>query len=113
MIATRRTSRTGKSLQCRDHIAGLLLLPADVNRSLQAKRFEEGPVYASQNLYAASLTDNAYLHQPQFRAFRERTGLPFKPYSRFGKNEQAERRALVIALVKEIWSPGRLKEVLS
>ncbi len=98
----------------RDHIAGLLLLPADVNRSLQAKRFEEkGPVYASQNLYAASLTDNAYLHQPQFRAFRERTGLPFKPYSRFGKNEQAERRALVIALVKEIWSPGRLKEVLS
>ena len=36
----------------RDHIAGLLLLPADVNRSFQKKSFvEKAPHYAKQNLY--------------------------------------------------------------
>jgi len=36
----------------RDHIAGLLLLPADVNRSLKDKAYvEKAPHYAKQNLY--------------------------------------------------------------
>src|SRR5262249_25295672 len=41
----------------RDNIGGLLLLPADVNRSYQDKPFEtKAPHYAKQNLFAASLT---------------------------------------------------------
>jgi len=50
-------------LEWRNHSASLLLLPADVNRSLQAKPFEEKRThYAKQNLYAASLDTSAYQH---------------------------------------------------
>ncbi|MBA4016479.1 MAG: hypothetical protein C0483_04765 [Pirellula sp.] len=98
----------------RNHVAGLLLLPADVNRSYQAKPFQEkAPHYAKQNLYAASLTAGAYEHQPQFEQFRQAHGFAFKPYAQFGKNEQLERRELVKQLVKRIWSPERLKEYLT
>lgn len=96
----------------RNHIGGLLLLPADVNRSFQDKPFDQkSPHYGSQNLFAASLTASAYQHQPQFAAFRNRTALPFKPYIVFGKTEQAERRSLVLALARQIWSPERLKAI--
>nr|MBA2748051.1 DUF262 domain-containing protein [Tatlockia sp.] len=62
----------------RNAIAGLLLLPADVNRSYQDKPFEQkAPHYATQNLYAASLTPSAYQHQPQFKAFYQQQQLPF------------------------------------
>ena len=86
-------------------------MPADVNRSYQAKPFDEkAPHYAKQNLYAASLTRAAYQHQPQFQAFIAREGLPFRPYESFGKAEQLERRDLVLALTQKIWSPQRLKQ---
>ncbi|WP_442755890.1 DUF262 domain-containing protein [Methylocystis sp. JAN1] len=93
----------------RDNVAALLLLPADVNRSLQDKDYvDKVVVYARQNLYAASLSGAAYEHQPQFKEFRARSGLPFKPYGTFGKAEQAERTALVKALANDIWSTIRL-----
>ena len=96
----------------RNHVGGLLLLPADVNRSLQDKPFaQKAPHYARQNLFAASLTASAYQHQPQFAAFRLQSSLPFKPYTVFGKSEQKERRDLVRALAHLIWSPARLNEV--
>lgn len=95
----------------RNHVAGLLLLPADVNRSYQDKPFEtKAPHYAKQNLYAASLTSSAYEHEPQFAAFRQVHGLPFTPYVHFDKAAQKERRSLVAALVNQVWSTDRLKE---
>jgi hypothetical protein len=95
----------------RDHIAGLVLLPADVNRSLQDKPFEQKrAVYATQNLYAASLTDEAYLHQPGFRSFCERGDLPFTAFTQFTPDKQRERMALVTKLVGQVWSPDRLSE---
>ena len=94
----------------RNNVAGLLLLPADVNRSYQAKPFEEkAPHYAKQNLYAASLTPTAYQHQPQFQSFITTESLPFQPYEHFGKQEQEERSALVLALANKIWSPNGLR----
>lgn len=94
----------------RNRIGGLLLLPADVNRSVQAKPFsEKAPHYLGQNLYAASLTAGAYAHQPQFANFRERLELPFHAYEHFGKEQQAERCSLVSDLATEIWSPQRLE----
>jgi uncharacterized protein with ParB-like and HNH nuclease domain len=96
----------------RNHVAGLLLLPADVNRSYQDKPFEEkAPHYAKQNLYAASLTESAYQHQPQFDAFRRNNNLSFKAYSVFGKSQQEERRQLVKDLVNIIWSPENLRKI--
>ncbi|GAA1275825.1 DUF262 domain-containing protein [Pseudonocardia aurantiaca] len=99
--------------ETRDGIGALLLLPADVNRSFQAKPFEEkAPHYAKQNLFAASLTGAAYQHQPQFQRFIEREGLPFRPYDYFGIDQQRERTDLVLQLANRIWSPTRLDAVL-
>lgn len=97
----------------RNHVSALVLLPADVNRSYQAKPFEEkAPHYAKQNLYAASLTASTYQHQPQFLSFRDRFGLPFEPYEQFGRDEQMRRKELVRELVHHVWSPDRLQEAL-
>ncbi|MFO0805875.1 MAG: DUF1524 domain-containing protein [Gemmataceae bacterium] len=98
----------------RNHIAGLVLLPADVNRSYQDKPYEQKvPHYAKQNMYAASLTAEAYQHQPQFVAFCKGRGLPFRACEAFGRKEQAERRELVLALAKLVWSPDRLQAFLA
>ena len=93
----------------RNNVGGLVLLPADVNRSYQDRTFEQkSPHYAKQNLYAASLTKAAYQHQPQFKNFIQREGLDFKSYDDFGVTEQAERRTLVLELAKRVWSVERL-----
>jgi hypothetical protein len=98
----------------RDTVPALLLLPADVNRSLQDKSYSyKLQKYASHNLYAASLTPTAYLNQPQFEAFRDRHKLAFKAHERFAQSEWAERQRLVAQLVELIWSPERLKAYAS
>ncbi|MHB1562641.1 MAG: DUF262 domain-containing protein [Leptospirillum sp.] len=96
----------------RNHVASLLLLPADVNRSLKDKPFAQKRThYAKQNLYAASLDASAYPHQPQFKQFMDEHQLPFKPFENFTKEDQLERRKLLAALVELVWSPTRLNEV--
>lgn len=80
-----------------------------MNRSYQDKSYaEKSPHYAKQNLLAASLTPQAYEHQPQFTNFIQAKQLPFKAYSHFGKVEQLEHRELVKTLVNQIWSIDRL-----
>jgi uncharacterized protein with ParB-like and HNH nuclease domain len=97
---------------CRNNIGGLLLLPADVNRSLQKKPFPyKRSKYASENIYAASLDSSAYTHQPKFKASAKKYGLPFTPYEAFGRDQQLERRKLVGELADLVWSPGRLQEI--
>ncbi|WP_219993585.1 GmrSD restriction endonuclease domain-containing protein [Asticcacaulis tiandongensis] len=94
----------------RNHVAGLLLLSADVNRSYQGKAFaDKSPHYVGQNLYAASLTAGAYEHQPQFRNFIERSNLAFRPYTEFGPEQQSERREVLRGLVEAVWSPEWLR----
>lgn len=98
-------------VEWRNHVASLLLLPADVNRSLQDKPFEQKrSVYARQNFYAASLDASAYQNQPQFKQFAAAHQLPFKAFETFAKDEQKSRRDLVVALVELVWSPHRLQE---
>lgn len=101
----------GSFREARNRIGGLLLLPADVNRSLQDKLFaDKAPHYAKQNLWAGSLTPFSYQHEPQFLAFRDRTASPFRAYEGvFGPAEQAERTQLVLVLCRLIWSPERLR----
>ncbi|MFC1848389.1 DUF1524 domain-containing protein, partial [Chloroflexota bacterium] len=95
----------------RNHVASLLLLPADVNRSLQDKPYpEKTPHYAKQNVYAASLDASIYDHQPQFAAFCTDHKLPFEAFTTFGQQEQLRRRYLLNTLVNLVWSPERLKE---
>jgi uncharacterized protein with ParB-like and HNH nuclease domain len=95
----------------RNHVASLLLLPADVNRSLQAKPFaEKREHYAKQNFYAASLDASAYQHQPKFLQFASTNQLPFKAFDNFTRVEQRARRELIAALVELVWTPNRLHE---
>lgn len=95
----------------RDNVASLLLLPQDVNRSLQDKPFaDKRKVYAQQNFYAASLSDAIYEHQPQFRQFKDKQQLPFEAYADFTKVEQGKRAHLLLTLVEAVWSPERLKD---
>jgi uncharacterized protein with ParB-like and HNH nuclease domain len=109
-VATQFASEA-EFVEWRNHVASLLLLPADVNRSLQAKPFDQKRVhYAKQNFYAASLDASAYVHQPQFQQFAAAQELPFKPFQTFTKEQQLERRELVAALVELVWSPQRLQE---
>lgn len=98
-------------VEWRNHVASLLLLPADVNRSLQDKPFAQKRAhYAKQNFYAASLDTSVYQHQPQFQQFATAHQLPFKSYATFTKTEQLARRELVAALVELVWSPQRLQK---
>ncbi len=98
----------------RDTVPALLLLPADVNRSLQDKPYSyKLQKYASHNLYTASLARSAYANQPQFEAFRNRLGLDFKPHDAFTKSDWAERQALVAKLVESVWSPDRLNGLVA
>ncbi len=100
--------------ELRNRIGGLLLLPADVNRSYQDKSFKDkSPHYAKQNLFAASLTGSTYEHQPKFDYFIKTRGLPFKPYQKFGKTEQLERTLLIKKMANQIWSHERLNEYLA
>lgn len=97
----------------RNGIGGLLLLPADVNRSLQDKSFaDKMPHYAKQNLLAASLTPAAYQHQPQFLRYIRDRDLPFTAYKEFGRQQQDERKALIRLLCDEVWAPERLDDLL-
>ena len=97
--------------ELRGAVSALLLLPADVNRSLQDKPYSyKLQKYAMYNIYTASLATSAYINQPQFEAFRAEHGLPFKAHSSFTKAELTERKALVTKLV--IWSPDRLQAFL-
>ena len=94
-----------------NHVASLLLLPADVNRSLQDKPFAlKRAHYAKQNFFAASLDASAYVHQPQFQRFSAEHAFPFRASENFTKGDQMARRELVAALVDWIWSPRRLEE---
>ena len=95
----------------RNHVASLLLLPADVNRSLQDKTFDQkAPHYAKQNFYAASLTEFAYEHQPKFKSFKVEKFPSFQSFEKFGKDEQLKRRELIDELANKIWSSKRLME---
>lgn len=95
----------------RDRVASLLLLPADVNRSLQDKPYAaKREKYAQQNVYAASLHEGTYQNQPKFAQFREAHALTFEPYGQFTKVEHQQREKLLLALVQLIWSAERLRQ---
>ena len=100
-------------LEMRDNVGGLVLLPADVNRSLQDLPFEEkARAYARHNAFAGSLSPGYFDNQPRLKAYREESGLPLRPYERFGKEELQERAELIRLMAKEVWSPSRLDEVI-
>lgn len=93
----------------RNWLPALLLLPADVNRSLQARAYNEKvKVYAGQNLLAASLSETPYVNRPQFKALRTKLDLELTPLASFKKKQIKQRCEVLIGLANVIWSPERL-----
>lgn len=96
----------------RNWLPALLLLPADVNRSLQAQPYKEKvKVYAGQNLLAASLSEMPYVNRPQFKALRTSLDLGLTPLASFKKKHIEERCEVFIRLANVIWSPERLEKL--
>ena len=97
----------------RNRIGGLLLLPKSFNASYGDLPYSEKlPHYDSQNLLARSLHDNAYEHNPGFSRLIEETGLEFHPHAEFNRDPLNSRQTLYGALVKHIWHPDSLQEIL-
>ena len=95
----------------RNRIGALLLLRSGLNQSLNDNTYEDKiDAYATkgENIITRSLHESCYLNNPSFRKFIERTGLPFKPYTKFTVEEIQERQILYIRIAEWIWNPSRL-----
>ena len=99
----------------RNRFGGLLLLPKSCNASLGADPYNEKlECYRGLNLLAQSLHPQTYKNNPEFIEFKERTGLPFKPYpDGFSKEDINERQELYQKICEQVWDPDRLLAVES
>ena len=88
---------------------GLLLLPKSFNASYGDLPYEAKlEHYNTQNLLARSLHELAYKHNPGFSRFLESTGLSFKAYKSFAREELDQRQKLYQNLAQAIWNPDRI-----
>ena len=95
----------------RNRIGGLLLLPKSFNASYGDLPYaEKRGHYAGQNLFARSLHESAYDHNPGFKRFIEGSGLRFGAHGEFNKADLDARQALYQQLAERIWSPERLAQ---
>lgn len=93
----------------RNRIGGLLLLPKQFNASYNDDTYEQKlPHYHSQNLLAASLSPLTYEKNPGFVSFIKSSGLAFKPYTEFNKDDLVERGQLYREVAKLVWNPDDL-----
>ena len=88
----------------RNNLGDLLLLPKGFNASYGDDPFEAKVVqYFSQNILAQSLNTLKYTNNPGFKAFIQRSGLPFKPCERFVRASITERAELYKAILMWNW----------
>lgn len=94
----------------RNRFGALVLLPKSFNASYGDKPYSEKVEhYYGQNLLAQSLHPRTYKNNPSFLSFKERTGLPFKPYpDSFTKDDIEERQDLYRQICERIWDPDIL-----
>ncbi|MCC5910981.1 MAG: DUF262 domain-containing protein [Clostridiaceae bacterium] len=88
----------------RNRFGGLLILPKDKNRSLQAMEYDRKvKKYDSENLLARTLNANCYSNNPSFLRFIQQEHLNFEPYQQFYKAQLIERQQLYKEICKKIW----------
>lgn len=96
----------------RNRVGNLLLLPSSFNKSFGAKSFDiKVEHYFGQNLLAQSLNGKCYDHNPSFKKFVYESQLPFKPFSKFSKDEINQRQHLYKKIVEKIWDLKNLDEI--
>ncbi len=95
----------------RNRIGGLLLLPKSFNASYSDRPYNQKlPHYLGQNLLAKSLHPDCYNLNPGFLAFKNRSQLPFKPYTEFKKADLDDRQKLYQKIAEQIWNPQQLTQ---
>ena len=99
--------------QYRNRLGNLILLPGDINKSINDNCYEQKlPVYRSQNVLARSLEEQFYHNNPSFLTYKNRSELPFRPHSTFKKADIDARQELYRLICEEIWSPSRFDREL-
>ncbi len=97
----------------RNSIGFLVLLPRGKNRSLQDKGYEDKlPVYAGDNVLAASLTVGFYLNNPQVEDFKVTAGIDLAPIAMFDVAAGDARRALYERLAQRVWNVDNLETLV-
>ena len=97
----------------RNRIGGLLLLPKKFNASYRDRNYEEKqPYYFGQNLLAQTLHEKCYKLNPGFLAFKQSSGLDFKPMPHFSKEDLDSRQDLYTQLAELTWNIDRIHKAL-
>lgn len=97
----------------RNRIGNLILLPGDINKSINDSRYEDKLlVYRSQNVLARSLDVQFYHNNPGFLAYKNRSSLPFLPHAAFNKADLDAQQELYRLICEEIWNPSRFDKEL-
>jgi len=97
----------------RNRIGGLLLVPQGFNQSYNDLKYTDKlPYYLEQNLLARSLHSQAYERNPGFDRFISESGLPFKPFPEFKKEQMEYRTTLYKQICELIWNTKRLSEIV-
>lgn len=98
-------------LDYRNRIGGLLLLPKSFNASYGGLPYEDKLTHyntGQQNLLARSLHPQCYDHNPGFKQFVDRSGLPFNAQESFKKADLDARGQLYRQIAERIWDPELL-----
>lgn len=95
----------------RNMFGDLLLLPQDINRSLNDSDYAKKlPKYYGQNLLAASLNELSFQNNPNFVNFVFTKNLSFNSYTEFKKQEIKDRQFLYTEIAKAIWDVDNIKK---
>lgn len=97
----------------RNKMAGLVLLPKNINASLNDEPYTyKVEHYLKENLLARTLHSKCYKNNPGFLKLKKETGLPFKAFIDFKKASFDERFDLYKGIATCLWSVDRMKEVI-
>jgi uncharacterized protein with ParB-like and HNH nuclease domain len=95
----------------RNMFGDLVLLPQDINRSLNDATYSKKlPKYFGQNLLVSSLNENCYENNPNFLRFATVNNLKFNPSNDFTKETIKERQNLYLEIAKLIWNTDNLRK---
>jgi len=90
--------------QERNRLGATLLLRGQDNQSSGDEPYEKKlATYANTLLWNETLREDSYKSKLDFTRFVKNSGLPFKPFGKFGPNEIEERQKLLFALCNQIW----------
>lgn len=97
----------------RNMFGNLIILPQDINRSLNDSNYSTKlPKYFGQNLLASSLNENCYQNNPNFLRFTASNNLRFHFKNDFTKETIKERQNLYLELAKLIWNMDNFQKYL-